>query len=175
MFQLLVAFLKLFRLGTTDLESKTVKLSNKFVFSWLGAISQKVNAFFSNQANDLLFYSNVQGKWFLCLQQLIIFPLFSLFTSKIHFAVHFRLFCFCFVIFLRQILKTVFGNVWDSILLFSCCCCCYRVYQGLSFNLGNGSKMIIFGSLLTTFKVSYIFGLAMGRSENWLKPNIKPR
>ena len=36
-------------------------------------------------------------------------------------------------------------------------------------NLDEGSEMITFGSLLTTFKMS-----KQGSSENWLEPKIKP-
>ena len=38
----------------------------------------------------------------------------------------------------------------------------YRVLEGFRFNIGKGSKMIIFGSLLATFQVS-IFLMPLGQ------------
>jgi len=35
-------------------------------------------------------------------------------------------------------------------------------------------EMIIFGSILTTFESSSIFGGSSGSVENWLEPKIKP-
>jgi len=34
--------------------------------------------------------------------------------------------------------------------------------------------MIIFGSILSTFELSSIFGGSWGSIENWLEPKIKP-
>jgi hypothetical protein len=47
----------------------------------------------------------------------------------------------------------------------------YSMCQGLNL----GSKMTIFGSLLTTFDVSCIFCCSWGSSNNWLEPKIKLR
>jgi len=41
-------------------------------------------------------------------------------------------------------------------------------------DLDQRSEMIIFGSILTTFKPSIIFRGSWGSAENWLEPKTKP-
>ena len=60
-------------------------------------------------------------------------------------------------------------NVKKVVRLFTNC----KVYQGFRLNLGKNNEKIIFVSLLTTFKVSMIFGVtfSMLKTGSCLKPN----
>jgi len=51
-----------------------------------------------------------------------------------------------------------------------------RSYMRLSVSRINikRDKMIILGSMLTTFELSSIFGGSWGSIENWLEPKIEP-
>jgi len=46
--------------------------------------------------------------------------------------------------------------------------------QSVSRDLGKQSKMIIFGSIWTTFESSSIFGGNWGSIVNWFEPKTKP-
>ena len=44
----------------------------------------------------------------------------------------------------------------------------------IEMDIGRGSEINIYGSLLTTFKVSNIFWGSWGGNENWLEPKMNP-